>query len=121
MKQRAMMDIFLRDVRFHAHHGVFEQERTVGNEFSVNLRVSVEQTSGMADDNLEGTLSYADLYDAVAAEMAVPSRLLEHLAIRTVSRLRKDFPQILSGEIEITKIAPPIPGMRGEAGVALRF
>ena len=115
------MDIFLKDVRFHARHGVFEQERTVGNEFAVSLSVSVAETPGMEADSLDGTLSYADLYETVAAEMAVPSSLLEHVAIRVARALQQRYPAIISGRVEITKLAPPIPGIRGEAGVALSF
>ena len=29
--------IFLRNVRFHAYHGVLEQERSVGNDYVVNI------------------------------------------------------------------------------------
>lgn len=115
-------DISLKDARFHAHHGVFEQETAVGNEFRVNLTVRIDASNFDADgDDLTGTLSYADLYEVIRQEMANTARLLETVCVRTARRLRRDFPLIQSGEIEIIKVAPPIPGIVGSTGVKYYF
>lgn len=110
--------ISLRDVRFYARHGVFSQETTVGNEFRVNLNVeiSAEKFNSEADD-LDSTLSYADLYAVVREEMLHPARLLETVCAKIGLRLRREFPKIQRGDIEIIKIAPPIAGIDGIAGV----
>ena len=34
--------IFLDNVRFFAYHGVGQQEREVGNEFVINLKLKVD-------------------------------------------------------------------------------
>ncbi|MBF1554796.1 MAG: dihydroneopterin aldolase, partial [Prevotella pleuritidis] len=31
--------IYLRDLRFHAYHGVLPQERVIGNEYVVNVQI----------------------------------------------------------------------------------
>ena len=86
--------IFLDRICFFAHHGVGEQETLAGNEFTVSLRLQVNIAPAMQTDDVADTVSYADVYEAVKAEMEVPSKLLEHVGGRIVKRLFGDFPQI---------------------------
>lgn len=115
------MVISLKNLKFHAFHGVMEQERVVGNEFIVNLSVVVDTTQAMIDDNLKGTVSYADLYNIVAEEMTFPSDLLENVCIRIAERVVKENNQVFKGMVEVIKTAPPIPGMTGDASVKYKF
>ena len=113
--------IALEHLRIYAHHGVMEQERTVGNEFIADLSLEIDTTEGMRHDQLDGTISYADIYAVVAEQMQTPSRTLEHAAIRIADALRNGFPQIKSGSVKITKVTPPIPGICGSASVTYTF
>lgn len=113
-------DITLRDLRFHARHGVMEQERRVGNEFAVDVTVTVAATEGILRDELEGTVSYADLYEVVRQEMSVPSQLLEHVAYRIGQSIRREFYQVKGVTVSVTKLSPPIAGCRGAATVTYR-
>lgn len=79
--------IYLRNVRFHAFHGVLPQEGIVGNDYLVNLVLDYDFSSAMKTDDLQGTLNYAEVYQKVREEMAVPSKLLEHVAGRIAHRL----------------------------------
>lgn len=117
----SMMTISLEDVMFHAFHGVFSQETSVGNEFSLSLSVHTPVTSQMEDDNLDGTVSYADLYEICRDEMNKTSKLIEHVAIRIAREIKKNFPQVHSGMIRISKLHPPIAGFDGAASVEIRF
>lgn len=112
------MEIFIENARMFGRHGVLEQERQVGNEFIVNLTIKTTVSDEMRNDCLEGTVSYADLYDIVAQEMAHPRQLLEKLAIDIADRICREFPsQVECGSITITKSTPPISGISGSAGV----
>ena len=115
------MVVFIKDARFHAFHGVMEQERKVGNEFSVSLSVDVPYSEGMKDDKLEATVSYADLYAIIAEEMKTPRNLLEAVAISLGNRIISEFEEVSSGSITIVKVHPPISGISGEAGVTHYF
>ena len=42
--------IFLKNIRFHAYHGVLEQENTVGNDYLVNLSLEYDFTRAMQTD-----------------------------------------------------------------------
>lgn len=115
------MEITLRGVRLHGYHGVFQQEKTVGNEFMVDVSVRVPVTGGMHNDSLEGTVSYADIYEVVTECMAVPCATLEYLAVRIGTSLMERWPQIVDGMVSVCKLAPPILGFSGEAIVTYRF
>lgn len=112
-------DISLKNTRFVAHHGVFPQETAVGNDFLVNLTVTIPSPEGYL--SLEDTISYAELYKIVSEEMATPTPLLENVCLRISGRLKNDYPNIIAGELEITKVSPPISGIDGSCAVKLRF
>lgn len=109
--------IYLRNVRFHAFHGVLPQERIVGNDYLVNLVLDYDFSSAMQTDDLQGTFNYAEVYQKVREEMAVPSKLLEHVAGRIAHRLFSDFPEIQKLQLSITKVNPPMGADSDGAGV----
>ena len=109
--------IYLRNVRFHAFHGVLPQEGIVGNDYLVNLELDYDFSSAMKTDDLQGTLNYAEVYQKVREEMAVPSKLLEHVAGRIAHRLFSDFPEIKKLQLSITKVNPPMDADSDGAGV----
>lgn len=109
--------IYLRNVRFHAFHGVLPQEGIVGNDYLVNLVLDYDFSSAIKTDDLQGTLNYAEVYQKVREEMAVPSKLLEHVAGRIAHRLFSDFPEIQKLQLSITKVNPPMGADSDGAGV----
>ena len=78
----------MKDVRFHAFHGVMPQETKVGADFIVNLRIGYPLEQAMESDEVGDTLNYAEVYDLVKQEMKQPSKLLEHVAGR---KMIKDY------------------------------
>lgn len=113
--------MILNNVRFFAYHGVGEQETLVGNEFTINLRLKVNIERAMLTDDVTDTVSYADVYEAVKAEMAIPSKLLEHVSGRIVRRLFHDFPQIEEINLALAKRNPPMNADIESAGVELHL
>ncbi len=111
--------IELDRIRLYAYHGVFEQERLVGNMFEVSLRVEYPFEAAMKSDDLNDTVSYARLYEIIENEMKVPSRLLENVAYRIMLAVTGEFQEIMHGNIKITKMTPPISGeMAGVSVIA---
>lgn len=113
--------IYLRDVRFHAYHGVMPQETAVGADFIVNIRVGYDIGPSMQTDDVTDTLSYADIYNAVRREMDVPSRLLEHVAGRIAKTLSDTWPEIKTLDMTITKTNPPMGAECGGAGIEIHL
>lgn len=100
--------ITLNDLRFHAFHGVGEQERLCGNTFIVNLRFRLDISRAAQTDNVADTVSYAEVFEAVKDEMTIPSRLLEHAAVRIARRLLAAFPSIEAVQLKLEKLNPPM-------------
>lgn len=115
-------EIQLRDVMLFSHHGVMAEERVLGNQYRVNvrLRIDADWFDASADD-LASTVSYADVYEVLVNEMSRPRHLLESVAKDFALICREKWPNIKGGEIEIVKTVPPIPGMIGQAGVRYIF
>ena len=113
--------VFLRDVRFHAFHGVMPQEGKVGADFLVNLRIGYPVGKAMDTDEVADTLSYAEVYALVAHEMKVPSRLLEHVAGRIVKTISQHFPLTTSIDLTLTKLNPPMGADIVGAGVEIHL
>jgi len=113
--------IHLREVRIHAYHGVMPQERKVGADFIVNLRVGYDIARAIETDDVSDTLNYATLFDIVKEEMAEPSKLLEHVAGRIAHAIGHAFPDITSIDLAITKANPPIGADSQGAGVELHL
>lgn len=111
----------LEKLRFRAFHGVLEQERMVGGEFVVTLCIGYPWQAAMTSDDVADTLDYAAVYRLVEREMAVPSRLLEHVAGRIVDALLRDFPLISSIDLWLIKVTPPMGADCDGAGVELHL
>ena len=72
--------IHIGTLRFYAHHGVLPQEQKVGNYFKVETTLYTDFSRALVTDELTDTLNYAEVCQIISDEMAIPSRLLEHVA-----------------------------------------
>ncbi len=107
-------EIQLRDVMLFGRHGVLPQERALGNQYRINVRLHIDASSfDESADDLSGTVSYADVYEILREEMECPAALLETVAVRFSKKVVRRWPCIKRGSIELVKTVPPIPGMVG--------
>lgn len=113
--------ILLNHLRFHARHGVMEQERVVGNDYDVSLRVACDIEQAMRSDDVADTISYADLYTLVAQEMSVPSQLVERVAYRIGDRIFRRYPSVRGVDIKLLKLNPPMGADCEGAGVEIHL
>lgn len=111
--------IHLENVLFFARHGMAAQETVVGNEFYINLKLKVDFTHAVITDELEDTISYANVYTVLKEEMEIPSKLLEHVCGRITTRLFREFPTIEEIEIKLSKRNPPMGADIHSAGVEM--
>ena len=97
--------IELRRMTFYAYHGVAPQrDPGLGNTFIVDLILTAPLENAVWSDDLSDTINYATVYETVKAEMAIPSRLLEHAAGRILKALKERFPQITEVELVLSKL-----------------
>ena len=115
------MYIRLEGMKFYAFHGVLPQENLVGANFYVDLKLKTDFTQAAETDELEGTVSYADIHTAVKEEMSIPSKLLEHVCQRIARRLFHDFPTIETIDIRLSKENPPMGACAKSIGVEVHY
>ena len=109
----------LNNLSFYSYHGVAPQERIVGNEFTISLKLKVDISKPAHTDDLNNTVSYADVYEIVKKQMAIPSKLLEHAAMNIVKMLFEEFELIEEINITLLKRNPPMGSDIDSAGVEL--
>ena len=63
------------------------QENIIGNEYIINLKLKVDISQAIQTDDVVDTVNYAEIHEAVKAEMSIPSKLLEHVC----GRIAKDY------------------------------
>ena len=97
-------------MEFHAYHGCLEHEQKYGNIFIVSIKMELDTNLAGQTDDLQHTLNYQLVYDVVKGEMEIPSKLIEHVGQRILDKIFNAFPQILSLEIYLSKLNPPLGG-----------
>lgn len=117
-----LCNIHIKELRLSARHGVLEQERLIGADFMVTIDAEVEVSEkAYAADDIEGTVSYAEIVETVRAQMDVTSNLLEHVAHRIASVLLDRFPRIQGVSVRIDKENPPCGVTASAIGVEIRM
>lgn len=94
-------------LRLFARHGVSEQERRTGNRFEVTVTLRYDAYMACETDEIEEAINYAHVIEVIKAEMATPSRLLEHVAARIAKTLCERFRPLEGGSVTVTKLCPP--------------
>jgi dihydroneopterin aldolase len=102
--------IKLDGMEFYAYHGCYPEEQLAGGRFTVNLSMETDMKKASESDDLNDALDYAGAYELVKQEMNIRSNLLEHVCGRILNRLFDHFGQLVSAEVRITKLNPPLDG-----------
>lgn len=108
--------IQLHRLRFFAAHGVFEEEKRIGNEFEVNLSLKIRAPKEILT-RLEQTINYAAVYRVVNDIFSTPTPLLETLAMQIAAALKEAYPALAKVSVQITKLHPPIAEFTGSVSV----
>lgn len=122
-KKMKATDMYIRmeGMKFYAFHGVLPQENLIGAYFYVDLKLKTDFTRAAETDELEDTVSYADIHTAVKEEMSVPAKLLEHVCQRIAKRIFHDFPAIETIDIRLNKENPPMGACAKSIGVEAHY
>lgn len=114
-----MAKILVQGIKLYGYHGCLDEEGKIGRTFVVDVCIEADVQKAAEDDKLSETINYVTIYEIVKEEMAIRSKLIEHVAKRIHSHLLKKFPQIKNAEVKVTKIDPPINGIVESASVVI--
>lgn len=115
-----MAQISIEGMEFFAYHGCFKEEQIIGTRFMVDLFLETDTQEAELADDLHKTVNYQAVYGFVREEMAVKSKLLEHVGRRILNRIRNEFPQVTACRIKISKMNPPVGGVVDRVSIELR-
>ena len=111
--------INVNGIRVYAYHGCLPEEGKIGGEYVVDVRIETDFASAEQSDELTDTVDYCVVHDVVKAEMAIRSKLIEHVARRIGTGLRLHYPKVSSFMVRVTKINPPMNGVVDNVNVEI--
>ena len=101
--------ITLTGLRVFGHHGVFDHERRDGQDFVVDVALTLDTRPAAASDDVADTVHYGELAQALAAVVAgEPVDLLETLAARLADVCLADA-RVDRARVTVHKPHAPIP------------
>ncbi len=113
--------IIMDELLFYGYHGVMEEEKSLGQKFSLDILLYCDLKEAGRDDDLNKTVDYALVYELIKGIVEKERyKLLEALAERISSRIMEEFPLVQGTSICIKKPGAPIPGAFDHVGVEIR-
>ena len=105
-----MHKIAVEGIQLYAYHGCLKEEGLIGTNYSIDVVMEMDFTEAAQTDDLTKTIDYVVVYQIVKRQMAIRSKLIEHVGQRIVNELRKNFSTIQKLEVKVTKLNPPMNG-----------
>lgn len=102
--------ISIEGVRLYAYHGCLEEEGKVGGEYIVDVYLQTDFMEAAQTDDLNLTIDYCTVFNICREEMAIRSKLIEHVCKRIYDKLQITFPRLLHTKVVVTKLLPPMHG-----------
>ncbi|AEV33310.1 dihydroneopterin aldolase [Owenweeksia hongkongensis] len=102
--------IEVEGIKLFGYHGCLDEEGKIGTDYRVNVTVWGDLHRPAQTDELKDTLDYVIINRVVKQEMAVRSKLIEHVAQRILDGLMAEMPLVQKAEIKLSKLQPPING-----------
>jgi dihydroneopterin aldolase len=118
MSTNQTMRISLNKLLFVGYHGLYPEEKKLGNNYSVEIDIDFTPKQGVIDQ-LDQTIDYVHVYAIVKKWMEIPTPLLETL----VGKIADDIlsSQTLANKVfvKITKHHLPISSFEGNVSVKI--
>ena len=105
-----MGTIQVNNIKIYAFHGCLDEEAKIGSEYRVDLAVKANLQNSAESDDLSDTVDYVHLNLIVKEEMAIRSKLLEHVAQRILDRIFSELLMVKKAKVSVAKINPPLGG-----------
>ncbi len=112
-----MDHILISGIRELGVHGVLPEEQARPQPFEVDVELLVDVTDAGASDDLQDTVDYSAVCEAVSRVVSSESyRLLERLASR-IAEVCKGDPRVVGAIVEVRKMHPPVRALLGYVAV----
>ena len=81
--------IEVNGIKIYAFHGCLPEEEKIGGNYKVDISLQTNFTEASQTDELIKTVDYVDINKIVCEEMAIRSKLIEHVGQRIFTRIKK--------------------------------
>ena len=102
--------IEVNGIKLYAYHGCLEEEGKIGGHYTVDVAMKTDFSQAAQSDELSRTIDYVQVNRIVAEEMAIRSKLIEHVGQRIVTRMQQEVQRLEAVRVKVVKICPPING-----------
>ena len=102
--------IEVNGIKLYAYHGCLEEEGKIGGNYTVDVTMKTNFSKAAELDDLSQTIDYVQVNQIVTEEMAIRSKLIEHVGQRIVNRIQQEVQQLEALRVKVVKICPPING-----------
>lgn len=103
-----MDKMVIRRMEYYGYHGVFEEERKLGQRFYVDLELELDLREAGVHDDLTKTVNYAEVHETVKNVVEKKSfKLIEALAEHIASVVLDTYTVIDALTVKVTKPHPP--------------
>jgi len=111
--------IHVRGIRCYAYHGCMAEEARIGGHYMVDVDIDTDFSKAASSDELIDTVDYCAVQQIVEEEMAIRSKLIEHVGQRIVTRIQHELHGVIGLRVEIHKLTPPIDGDTKEVSIVI--
>ena len=103
-----MDKMVLRGMEYYGYHGVFAEERKLGQRFIIGLELELDLSAAGQSDDLSRTVNYAELHELVQGIVQQKSfKLIEALAEHIASEVLDNYTMVDALTVQVTKPHPP--------------
>lgn len=106
-----MDKIYLNQMTFYGFHGVFPEEKKLGQRFLVDVVLEADLKQAGQSDDLQHSIDYGLVYQLTKQIVEGRSKnLIEAVAEEVAETLLSQFDPLLACTVKVMKPDPPIPG-----------
>jgi len=114
------MKIYLNNMVFYGFHGIYPEERKLGQKFHVNLVIYTDDKFDPQIKNLKDTVDYTEVFYQIKQIMEVQQfQLLEDCANSIITSILKGFKVVIGLKVIIEK--PGVPMNASLSSVAIEM
>ena len=118
MSTNQIMRISLNKLLFVGYHGLYPEEKKLGNNYAVEIDIDFTPKQGVIDQ-LDQTIDYVHVYAIVKKWMEIPTPLLETLVGKIADDILSSQPLANTVFVKITKLHLPISSFEGNVSVKI--
>lgn len=106
-----MDKILLNGMEFYGYHGVFQEEKRLGQRYVVDVVLYTDLETAGKTDNIDDSIDYGEVFQLVKKIVeGEPKNLIEAVAETIAEKLLAKFNKLTACTVKVKKPNPPIAG-----------